>query len=186
MLGNFAADFINNKEVDLLDKSLLMGVHLHRRIDTFTDKHPVVKRSTKRLHAYHHKYSPVLVDIFYDYFLAKNWHKYSNIPIQGFIEDIYEVVLSNMHYFPEKLQNRLPNMVQHNWLKGYTHFDGLEIVFDKISQITHFPGNFENATEHLALFENEFENDFLVFFPELVEDIERYFVENGLTFEVKR
>jgi acyl carrier protein phosphodiesterase len=184
LLGNFSADFINNKDLKTIDKSLLMGIHLHKRIDSFTDSHPIVKHSTKLLHPYHHKYAPVLVDIFYDYFLAKNWVKYSNEPVQDFVGYVYDTVMSHVLLLPDKLSTKLPNMVEHNWLMGYTNYDGLEIVFEKISQITHFPGNFENATEHLILHESEMGHHFDEFFPALLANIKDYFDENELTFEV--
>jgi acyl carrier protein phosphodiesterase len=46
------------------------GITLHRAIDTFTDAHPVFRESTKVTFRYHH-YAGVIVDVFYDHFLAK-------------------------------------------------------------------------------------------------------------------
>ena len=72
-IGNFLADFITNRQLPDFTEGVQRGIHLHRAIDAFTDAHPVVKQSTKRLHPFHHKYSPVIVDVYYDFLLAKNW-----------------------------------------------------------------------------------------------------------------
>ena len=63
-IGNFIADFISNKEIDDYTEGVQRGIKLHRAIDAFTDTHPIVKQSTKRLHPFHHKYSPVIVNIY--------------------------------------------------------------------------------------------------------------------------
>jgi len=77
MIGNFIADFIRNKEVKDYSPEIQKGIFLHRQIDTYTDLHPMVKKGTHRLQKYHRKYSPVIVDVFYDYLLANNWERYS-------------------------------------------------------------------------------------------------------------
>jgi acyl carrier protein phosphodiesterase len=53
------------------------GIILHRAIDTFTDAHPFLDKA-KKLHSRYHHYAGVIVDVFYDHFLAKNWVTYSN------------------------------------------------------------------------------------------------------------
>ena len=77
-IGNFVADFITNRELPNYTEGVKRGIFLHRAIDAFTDSHLVVKQSTKRLHPFHHKYSPVIVDVYYDFLLAKNWDKFDN------------------------------------------------------------------------------------------------------------
>ena len=75
-IGNFVADFITNRQLPHFTEGVQRGIWLHREIDAFTDAHPIVKQSTKRLHPFHHKYSPVIVDVYYDFLLAKNWDKF--------------------------------------------------------------------------------------------------------------
>ncbi|MEX0290603.1 MAG: DUF479 domain-containing protein, partial [Flavobacteriaceae bacterium] len=77
-IGNFIADSIRGKKYKHLPERVQKGVILHRAIDTFTDAHPTVRQSSKRLHENYSHYSRVIVDIFYDHFLAKNWKNYSD------------------------------------------------------------------------------------------------------------
>ena len=70
-------------------KEIQTGILLHRHIDTYTDSHPIVRLSTKRLHEKYGHYSGVIVDILYDHFLAKNWENYSDIdPLTFFVISI--------------------------------------------------------------------------------------------------
>jgi acyl carrier protein phosphodiesterase len=82
-IGNFVADFITNRQLPDFTEGVQRGIWLHREIDAFTDAHPVVKQSTKRLHPFHHKYSPVIVDVYYDFLLAKNWDKLFELKIKN-------------------------------------------------------------------------------------------------------
>ncbi len=79
MVGNFIADSIKGNPFNQYDKEIVIGIRMHREIDTFTDSHYIVKESKARLYSNYGKYSPVIVDIFYDYFLAKYWSIYESV-----------------------------------------------------------------------------------------------------------
>jgi acyl carrier protein phosphodiesterase len=84
LLGNFIADFVNGEEAESYRKEVYLGILLHREIDQFTDRHRLVALSKKKLWHKHRHYSRVIVDVFYDHFLAKNWHQYSDTPLKNF------------------------------------------------------------------------------------------------------
>jgi acyl carrier protein phosphodiesterase len=79
LIGNFIADFIRGKEIENYPKKIQVGIHLHRAIDAFTDSHPLVKEVQTHLRPRFGHYARVISDVFFDYFLAKNWGKYFNI-----------------------------------------------------------------------------------------------------------
>lgn len=80
-LGNILGDLVKGKSRHNLNPHFNSGIKSHLLIDSFTDKHLVVKRSKKRMNLDYKRYSGVLVDIFYDHFLAKNWHNYSQFSL---------------------------------------------------------------------------------------------------------
>ena len=90
LIGNFIADHVKGSQFYNYSKEIQQGILLHREIDLFTDTHPIVKQSMQRLHKRYRHYNGVIIDIFYDYFLAKNWSKYSDIPLQIFADTIYK------------------------------------------------------------------------------------------------
>ena len=82
MVGNFIADRVKGKDLLNYSESVQKGIEMHRAIDTFTDEHAVVMKSKKRLFPVYHKYAAVIVDMFYDHILAKNWEEYSPISLK--------------------------------------------------------------------------------------------------------
>jgi acyl carrier protein phosphodiesterase len=170
-IGNFVADFITNKELPQFTEGVKRGIFLHREIDAFTDAHPLVKQGTKRLHPYHHKYAPVIVDIYYDYLLARNWEEfaeiYPSVPPDVFVKKMYKLLKIRENELPEKLRQRLPRMIADDFLMKATTFEGLEQSFARVEKYATFPGNFGNAAEHLMLFLDDFDKEFKDFFPDL-------------------
>lgn len=103
-IGNFMADGIKAKDYRKYEREIQIGILLHREIDTYTDAHPTVRKSTKRLHKKYGHYSGVIVDILYDHFLAKNWHRYSKIPLNKYVEDFYNSLEDNFDKLPLRIQ----------------------------------------------------------------------------------
>jgi acyl carrier protein phosphodiesterase len=174
IIGNFIVDFLRpNNTSPPPSVGIKKGITLHHAIDNFTDTHPVVKRSTKRLHPYQHKYAPVLVDIYYDYFLAKNWSGFSKNgeSLEQFVQNIYAVIGQNKTLLPVKLAGQIDLMIKDNFLIKYTNYEGLTFVFDKMLHRVKFDNDFPNAVNHLKLLETELNRDFLDFFPELMEHV---------------
>ena len=95
ILGNFIADAVKGKELNRYKEQVQVGIRLHRAIDTYTDKHPVVEKSKERLRGKYHKYAGVIVDMFYDHFLAANWNEYSNEPLNKFTSNAYRILILN-------------------------------------------------------------------------------------------
>ena len=167
MVGNFIADHVKGKEFLNFEEEIQSGILLHRRIDTFTDSHLVVEASKKRLHPHFHKYSPVIVDMFYDHFLAKQWENYSAISLQEFSEKVYSVLEKHQSVFPERTQQMLFYMKKENWLLGYKYVEGINIALTGMSHRTRFKSNFENAASFLKRDYESYKNEFITFFPEL-------------------
>jgi acyl carrier protein phosphodiesterase len=174
-VGNFVADFITNKELPQYTEGVRQGIMLHREIDAFTDTHPKVKESTKRLHEFHHKYSPVIVDIYYDFLLGKNWAKFQSDPsvtLSVFTQNVYELMRKRHDELPPNLRKNINRMISDDWLMRYTTLDGLHEAFKRIEKAASFPGNFGNAAKHLKDFMPAFDEEFLSFFPDLIAHVD--------------
>lgn len=169
LIGNYMADFIRNKEVALLPEAVQKGVILHRKIDSYTDQHPLVSQGAKRLHEQHHKYAPVMIDIFYDYFLAKNWSTYSAQPLEAFMEQTYITLAKNVYLMPEKLAQRTENMIEHKWLRTYTHLDGMADTFRRVQKRVSKPEYFEGVIDSLVRDEALLNQEFQAFFPDVMQ-----------------
>lgn len=166
-IGNFIADGIRGKSYLKFPKDIQTGILLHRHIDTFTDAHPIVRQSTKRLHAKYHHYSGVIIDIFYDHFLAKNWSNYSTIPLDVYAQSFYNLLELNYTNLPERTQYLLPYMIKGNWLVSYASLEGIERVLIGMNKRTKFKSHMNLAINELNLFYWEFEAEFTRFFEAL-------------------
>ena len=167
LIGNFIADAVKGKATEDYATEIRRGIVLHRAIDDFTDHHPLHKASRLKLHSRYGHYSGVLVDIFYDHFLAKNWHLYSDLSLQEYTAWVYEVLNKNTAFLPERIKYMLKYMIPQNWLLNYATLEGISKVLNGMSRRTKFDSNMEHGTEELVLYAVEFEEEFTLFFPEL-------------------
>jgi acyl carrier protein phosphodiesterase len=168
IVGNFMADFIRNRDLLALPGPVIEGVRLHRKIDSYTDNHPVVRQGMRRLYPYHSKYASVVIDIFYDYFLARNWELYTDRTLRAFMDETYRVLLQNKEIMPPFLRRRLQMMVEDDWLMFYTHLEGLEQTFRRLQRRVSKPELLENVTNTLLKYEEELDEEFQLFFPEVI------------------
>ncbi len=168
-LGNFIADAVKGKQVNLYPDRVRAGIILHRAIDTFTDSHLVVKESKKRLYAGYSKFAGVVTDMFYDHFLAKNWHHYHPKTLDNYTADFYKLLQSRWAELPEKIQYFAPYMIEHNWLLRYSEIEGIGRSLYGLAQRVKYAEQLQFATKDLELHFDLFKAEFDEFFPELEE-----------------
>lgn len=166
-IGNFVADSVKGKKLLTYPDQIQKGIILHRAIDTYTDTHPVVKTSVHRLFPFYSHYSAVIVDILYDHFLAANWSKYSDIPLEKYVADFYELLNQNYKVLPKQVQQFLPFMIRDNWIFNYATVDGIGKILFQMDQRTQNKSNMRLAVKELNLYYTEFEQEFFLFFKEL-------------------
>nr|WP_315207553.1 acyl carrier protein phosphodiesterase [uncultured Flavobacterium sp.] len=166
-IGNFMADGIRGKHFESYPLEIQKGIILHRSIDTFTDAHPIFRQSTKKLHEKYHHYAGVIVDVFYDHFLAKNWNKYSDEKLEEFVARFYQSLQDNHSILSERTKGMMPYMIEHNWLVSYQTIEGIHRILTQMDQRTKNESKMRFATNELSEFYSEFENEFTNFFQEL-------------------
>lgn len=176
-IGNFIADSIRGKHYEHLPADIQKGIILHRAIDTYTDIHPVFRQSTKRLHERYHHYSGVIVDVFYDHFLAKNWSTYSDEKLEDFVDRFYKSLQDNYELLNEKTQNMMPYMIRHNWLVNYQYTEGIARILYQMDQRTKNDSKMQYSLEELHEFYADFENEFTLFFEDLRTYVDQKLLE---------
>ena len=165
--GNFIADFVRSSQQHQFTATVNEGIRIHRSIDKFTDEHLIVHQSKQRLRGKYHKYATVIVDVYYDHFLAAHWKKFSNMPLEKFSADTYSLLRKQQHIFPEKARHIFHYMSLHNWLLSYAEHEGINRALHGLSRRARFNSGMENAVEDLKKYYAEFEKEFMEFFPEL-------------------
>ena len=166
-IGNFMADGIRGKQFENYPEAIQKGILLHRAIDTFTDAHPIFRESTKRLHERYHHYAGVIVDIFYDHFLAKNWKNYSDDNLAEYVAQFYQSLHTHHDLLSERTQDILPYMEKQNWLLSYQTIEGIHQILTQMDRRTKNSSNMRFASEELQAYYADFEKEFTLFFEEV-------------------
>ena len=168
MVGNFIADFVKGRAaLEKFDGEIIRGIELHRAIDEFTDSHPIVTKSKIRLRPKYRHYSGVIVDVFYDHFLAKNWDRYHTEALPDFAERIYQTIEKHNSILPEGVNRMLPYMIRGNWLVNYSKPEGIHRALTGMSRRTPFESKMDEAIGDLIKHYDEFKTEFEEFFPVL-------------------
>lgn len=168
-IGNFIADAVKGNQYLNFSSDIQKGILLHRKIDTFTDQHAITKQSRNRIRPIYGKYSGIVIDIFYDHFLATNWKKYSDENFSKFIKNFYWNLFLNYHILPARIKYAFPFMVLNNWLNQYKTIEGTQQVLTRMSIRTSLPDFTKIAIEELNKNYIEYERDFFEFFEDLIQ-----------------
>jgi acyl carrier protein phosphodiesterase len=174
LIGNFIADHVKGKSIYTYPDEIKKGILLHRFIDTFTDSHPIVEESKARIRNTYHKYTPVIVDIFYDHLLAANWNNYHTENLEVYSGKVYKLLNDNIYILPERTQTMLKYMVAQNWLLKYATLEGTGRVLSGMSQRAKFPNAMNQSVIDLEKYYSFFKSEFELFFVELKEAVLRF------------
>lgn len=183
IVGNMVADYVRGSVRELpYSATVKTGIAQHRTIDTFTDTHAIVHRACELLHPTQRKFAPIVVDVCFDYFLARHWSAFSpDIALPDFGRQVCDALLANTDILPEPLQKRLPLMVAHNFLTTYQTTEGMYMAFRNIAKRSSFATNLAEAVNDVLAHETALEQHFLQFFPEL----QQHCAANIIVFEEK-
>jgi acyl carrier protein phosphodiesterase len=177
-LGNLLGDLVKGKDIDRLHPLLQDGLKRHYAIDRFTDSHLLVKTSKQRIDSEYRRFSGVLVDVFYDHFLAKDWEFYSEVSLAEFIIEVYESFQSCPHQIPQFAAETIEAMIRHDWLTSYREVAGIENTLKRIDyRIQKRMGDRIKLANAMPIFEREYDAinlDFQSFFPELRQYINNW------------
>jgi acyl carrier protein phosphodiesterase len=168
LLGSLMGDFVKGPLAGRYPEPLARALVLHRRIDSYTDTHPVVQRSRARIAAPRRRYAGILIDMFYDHFLARDWTAWSPDPLDRFAARVYALLHEHFELLPERLRSIAPRMAQADWLGSYAHVEAIHEALDRMGERLRRGNALLGAAAELTNAYAAFESDFNAFFPELV------------------
>ncbi len=166
-IGNFMADGIRGKSFEAYPEEVRTGILLHREIDTFTDAHPLFRLGTKRLHADFHHYAGVIVDVFYDHFLAASWNSYHEMPLREFAATFYASMHRHYGLLTDRAKNLLPVMTRHDWLTSYATLEGISEILRQMDRRTGNRSKMSLSPHSLELHYDLYAEEFTQFFTDI-------------------
>lgn len=171
IVGNYIADFVKGKKYLDYPSKISEGIMMHREIDHFTDRHPMVRQGRKRLFDTYRHYSGVIIDMYYDHYLASLWSAYSPDSLTAFSEGIYDTIEKHWDILPSKSQYMFPYMKSGNWLVRYQTVDGIDQSLNGMSRRLNNNSKLDMAATHLK----EYYNDFALEFKEFIDEVKMHF-----------
>lgn len=134
VVGGVVGDWIKGPLPGQLPDDLARGVALHRAIDSFAETHPGFCRSRNRMSSLRRRYGGVLVDIFYDHLLARDWPSFHPQPLADYCTEVYGLIGQRLPDLPEPAQPVLSMMARENWLASYAQLDGIAAILARMAR----------------------------------------------------
>jgi acyl carrier protein phosphodiesterase len=160
VVGGVAGDWVKGALPAGLPPDLARGVALHRAIDHHAETHPAFCRSRTRVSAPRRRYAGVLVDIFYDHLLARNWEAIHPQPLAAFCDDVYRMIRERLSELPEHSHRALALMADEDWLSSYEHIDQIADVLRRMSRRARQPNPLEHGEEEFLADAEGYSEDF--------------------------
>ena len=168
LLGALMGDFIKGPVDPTMPAKRRTAVLQHRRIDSFTDQHPVVRDSKRRISPRFRRYAPILIDMFYDHFLALHWQEYADCPLEQFSNRVYRLLQDRQQDLPENMQRPMHYLAHYDLLGSYRTRAGIGRALQGIEGRLSRPSQLGEAICELETHATALTDDFRRFFPELI------------------
>lgn len=153
-------DFVKGPIPAAYPERLALGLKLHRRIDSLAQNSPDTRLSRQRLHPKFGHGRGIIVDIFYDHFLASSWANHSSEPLENYADRVYRLLQERNTQLPAELQRVAARMIEHNWLVSYQHRwvvgRALKNIAKRLSRPLPLAEGIDDLIAHDALFRQDF------------------------------
>jgi acyl carrier protein phosphodiesterase len=172
-VGSVVADFLKGPAFHALPAAIQDGVRHHRAVDAFTDRHALVQRSIVRISMNWGWFSGIIVDVYYDHLLARDWARYSSEPLRGFADRMYAILGGHAPELAMPGRGFIEWFVKDDRLLRYGTVDGIADTLARLSRriaerIPNRAVRLEDAMPELIANDTGLEADFRAFYPELM------------------
>lgn len=169
IVGQFCGDFIRGNNHTHLPAAVQDGIRLHRQVDSFTDRHPLNATARGLFEPPWRRFAGIFTDVVYDHYLVREWHSYSDMPIEDHVDMVHDALLSNYEILPLNLQRFARHLVDRQVLLSYRNFDAVEKALYRISGRSPRFFLLSEAGPVIERQSEELNRLFKLFFPDLIE-----------------
>jgi len=166
-IGNFIADHLRGNNFSHLPTEIIAGVHMHRQIDYFTDNHAIFKASKRFFYKDFEKYSGILIDIYFDHLLARNFENYFHLSLSTFSSEVYAIYQRHIHHLPDSSQRFLGYVISNNVYESYAKQTGITTVLEHLSKRINHGVRLNDSISVFLKHEQELEENFSFFFQDI-------------------
>lgn len=173
--GNLLGDFVKGLPWDdRFSPAIWQGIMEHRHLDVFTDKHNAWKRSRDRLQPENRRFAGIIIDIYYDFFLARHWSEFHpEQDLKAFVKEVHRDLKSLRSVVPTDARQPINRMIRQKWLLSYSDISGVRKTLRRVAyssdKLKAVRGLERELTQNMV----GLEQDFLEFFPAVILEAER-------------
>jgi acyl carrier protein phosphodiesterase len=179
IVGGVVGDWIKGPLPGSLPIDLAKGVALHRAIDGFSETHPAFRRSRGRVSSVRRRYAGVLVDIYYDHLLARDWSHFHRETLADYCVNVYCLIASRLDDVPDSARHALELMTQENWLQSYGNLAGIADILTRMSRRARYPNPLAGGERDFQADRLGFESDFLEWLPDAQRFVDDWLISSG-------
>jgi len=173
MVGQFIADAVKGNDFNAYTPNIRKGILLHRWVDSFTDTHELVKELRAEYRPKLGLYSGVLIDLVFDYFLAKDFQLHSGRELSEFQQFTFSVLNKHEEKFPERMKNYFFHMKDKEFMMKYAHPVGMAVIVRQMGMRSargealvqagdYFLDHVEAASKYFPSFFQDLQRDFVL------------------------
>lgn len=166
LLGDFVKGPIDTQLETVHSQNVINGIRLHRKIDTFSDQSTIFKRSAGRINPAYKRYSKILIDMYFDHIIAKNWSQLHAANLREFSHYVYQVVLKDRPENPCHFRRISRLIISEDWFGTYTSIEGITRQIERLGSRLKRGNALLGGASDLADQFNDFEADFFDFIEE--------------------
>ncbi|MCK6410485.1 ACP phosphodiesterase [Thauera sp.] len=166
VVGGVVGDWIKGLLPAGLPEDLARGVALHRAIDAFAETHPAFRASRARVSPARRRYAGVLVDIFWDHLLARDWAQFRDDALGHYCAGVYRQIAARRVELPESAHHALDLMAAEDWLQSYAGLEGIADVLARMGRRARQPNPLAGAEVEFVADATGFEQDFRAWLPD--------------------
>ena len=167
ILGNFIGDSVRGDEFSQLHERVQEGVLLHRKIDRFTDKHPVFRQICALMREDFGRYCAVVADVFLDHFLAREWERFDARPLEDYLRWVHQILAGRIDTCPERSRRYFEYLSTTDTLLHYRSMEGISQTLSQMAKRARFDSGMEKAGAVLLQRYVKLEESFELFFPDV-------------------
>jgi acyl carrier protein phosphodiesterase len=172
LLGSILGDFVKGAIGNRYPSKIKRGIELHRKIDAYTDSHPMIRASRNLYSPARRRFAGIIVDLFYDHLLYRHWTEFSDLILDRFIARVYDILMTHRRLLPARLKTMIPVMIREDWLGSYRDLSGVEKALSRLSARVTNGDRLPGAIEEIKVHYRRLEANFLIFFPDLIHFVQ--------------
>ena len=167
--GGLEGDYFKGPLKGQLPVGIERGVQLHRAIDAYTDSHPTIEALRREFGGGLRRYAGVLIDLSFDHFLSRHWHRFAELDLSAFSAGVYRSLEQQREQLSPSARRMHARLVEHDLLGLYRQWETVPASAERIGARFRRENPFTGIADELALYRDRLEQAFLDFYPALVE-----------------